>query len=66
MEVSFYGRKSLVRTDYRFLDALREIKVDELCLDSSERHWYRSKIDYIVKTSLEESMVRSPKLYEQE
>ncbi|EKG09326.1 hypothetical protein MPH_13640 [Macrophomina phaseolina MS6] len=66
LEISFYGRKCLVRTDYRFLDAMRQIKVDELVLESSERHWYSSKVDHTVKTSLRECMVRSPKLYKQE
>ncbi|GME42794.1 DNA-binding protein [Neofusicoccum parvum] len=63
---TFYGRKCLTRTDYRFLDALREIKADKVMLDDRERYWYHSKIDPTVRSSLLESMERSPKLYEKE
>ncbi|KAK0658859.1 hypothetical protein DIS24_g4453 [Lasiodiplodia hormozganensis] len=66
IELSFYGRKCLTRTDYRFLDALREIKADKVRLEPPERHWYPSKIDYLLKTSLLESMERSPKMYKNE
>lgn len=66
IEVNFYGRKCLVRHDYRFLDALREIKADKVLLENSERAWYSSKVDFVVKMSLMDTMVRPRKLYEHE
>ncbi|KAL0257776.1 hypothetical protein SLS55_006939 [Diplodia seriata] len=66
IDLSFYGRKCLTRTDYRFLDALREIKADEVRLEPLERHWYPTKVDWAVKISLLDSMERSTKMYKKE
>ncbi|OJD32632.1 dna-binding protein [Diplodia corticola] len=66
IELSFYGRKCLCRTDYRFLDALREIKADEVRFEPPEHLWYPSKVDYLVKVALLDSMVRPTKIYKKE
>jgi len=68
--MAFQGRRTLMKIDYRFLDALRTIKADEVRIvgnaKTSGNHYYwnpHPKITPQLKEDLIKDLAREKKLY---
>jgi hypothetical protein len=70
INMKFYGRRLLVKSDVKFLGYLEQIKADEV-ISSTHRDQYRyyrteKKITEQVWSNLKEVMIRKKKLFEKE
>jgi hypothetical protein len=65
VSVMFYGRRQLLRTDYKFLGYLEQIKADEVV--KLPELWYTQvKVGNWFWAEIKEQMTRKKKLYEKE
>ncbi|KAF2656047.1 hypothetical protein K491DRAFT_597767 [Lophiostoma macrostomum CBS 122681] len=63
ISLDFQGRRSLQKTDTKFLSYLEQIKVDQVIAKEWKKWSYMSKINASVFTELKDVMVRRKKLY---
>jgi hypothetical protein len=63
ISLDFQGRRSLQKTDIKFLSALEQIKVDEVTTKEWKKWSYTNKINSGVFAELKDVMTRRKKLY---
>ncbi|KAF1979489.1 hypothetical protein BU23DRAFT_98938 [Bimuria novae-zelandiae CBS 107.79] len=64
LNVVFLGRRTLARSDAKFVDYLSQIKADEVV--STCNGWYHQKIEAYLWKEMKETMIRKKKLYHPE
>jgi len=65
ISMAFWGRRSLARTDLRFLENLYKIKADEVDFTRPfvNHYWHPDRIHHDVRDALKKEMARKEKLY---
>ncbi|KAF2876352.1 hypothetical protein BDV95DRAFT_560535 [Massariosphaeria phaeospora] len=63
LTLSFYGRRTLLKTDVKFLGYLEQIKADEITTTNLMRYYFNNKIHQALWDDLKQVMVRKTKLY---